>query len=1089
MDVLSFDRKYSNEETWRKSLLTWINRIPHRDGCRNNAEDDTELRGKEAYFMLDIRQSSVSVGSLNKDLKNKLGISNMKLRDIPRLEMHCIDANGRSAMVTVVGEFPYFYARPKQNGEIDLAEMKVKINNLLGKHIGDNEAVIKLEIQQKETLMGYKGSNMTEPTIKITLSSSFLVPKLREGIKRGELSGFDGQIFEGNIPFELRFMIDRNLQGCSWFAIPDSCVTRTNVNQIISDYCDQRNASLGALGLEERSWLIDRAIDVHIDQLEVLDMEKQRWSSIPRELRIMSFDIECTTLGRKGFPKAESDPVIAISIVLKEFGGTTLDKVVLCLRETAGLAEGTIVWFSHEADLLLAFCEYVRLSDPDFLTGYNCFNFDLNYLIDRSQTLNIKEKFGFMSRIPGHKATVENARLASKGLGIKEYKNIDLPGRICLDVLEAIRKEYKLKSYSLNAVSAHFLDQQKEDVHYSIIGDLFEGGPDTRRRIASYCLKDSVLPLNLLDKLLIVVNMVEMARVTGVPMTYLITRGQQIKVTSQILRHCRSTDFIMPVSDASRDGSNDPYEGATVLEPQRDFYLQPITTLDFASLYPSIMIAHNLCYTTWIQPHNRNKVRQEVANDNITHAPKGDEFVKSNVRCGILPTIVNNLITARKKARKMIAEAKDPLTKMVLNGRQLALKISANSVYGYTGAASAGQLPCLAVSTSITAFGRQMIDTTKEIVEKHYTIANGYDSNANVVYGDTDSVMIDFGVTTVKKGMELGSEAADLVSAQFIEPIKLEFEKVFCPYLLMNKKRYAGLLWSSSSEKWDKMDCKGIETVRRDFCDLVQISVDTVLKEILINKDVDGAKTYVRNTISKLMTNDVDMSLLVMTKSIGKDDYTSKLAHVELAKRMKERDPGNAPQVGDRVHYVIIAKGKNVPQYEKAEDPLHVLENNLSLDTTYYLDCLKKPICRVLEPCMINENVRPESIFEGGDHTLSRVKSFNKGGAMSKFMNSSKKIERCLGCRKSLKTNETGLLCDNCQSKRGRVITSDIYKNLGTLQKEFCELWTQCQNCQGSLLQDVICTSRDCPIFYRRTKVRKDLAKAEERVWGVYESW
>ena len=152
--------------------------------------------------------------------------------------------------------------------------------------------------------------------------------------------------------------------------------------------------------------------------------------------------------------------------------------------------------------------------------------------------------------------------------------------------------------------------------------------------------------------------------------------------------------------------------------------------------------------------------------------------------------------------------------KAVLNGRQLALKISANSVYGFTGAQT-GTLPCLAISSSVTAFGRQMIDETKRLVESKYCIKNGYKYNSQVIYGDTDSVMVRFGTTDIGESMKYGKEAAEEISKTFIKPIKLEFEKVYCPYLLVSKKKYAGLLYTNP-DKHDKIDAKGIETVRRD---------------------------------------------------------------------------------------------------------------------------------------------------------------------------------------------------------------------------------------------------------------------------------
>src|SRR5262249_55952606 len=143
-------------------------------------------------------------------------------------------------------------------------------------------------------------------------------------------------------------------------------------------------------------------------------------------------------------------------------------------------------------------------------------------------------------------------------------------------------------------------------------------------------------------------------------------------------------------------------------------------------------------------------------------------------------------------------------------------------------------------------------------------MANGYSHDATVIYGDTDSVMVKFGPKDLKTAMELGEEAAGFVSSKFIKPIKLEFEKVYFPYLLINKKRYAGLYWTRI-EKYDKMDSKGIETVRRDNCRLVQTVIDTVLRKILIDQDVDGAQDYVKTMIADLLQNKIDMSNLVIT--------------------------------------------------------------------------------------------------------------------------------------------------------------------------------------------------------------------------------
>lgn len=600
----------------------------------------------------------------------------------------------------------------------------------------------------------------------------------------------------------------------------------------------------------------------------------------------------------------------------------------------------------------------------------------------------------------------------------------------------------------------------------------FEENAETRRRLAVYCLKDAYLPMKLMEKLLCMYNYIEMARVTGTPINYLLNRGQMIKVTSQLLRKARTMDYVMPTQRSQQ--SDDKYEGATVLDPLTGYYEKPIATLDFASLYPSIMMAHNLCYCTLLTPESLKTVPPEE----VTKTPTGNMFLKATVRKGLLPQILNELLTARKKAKKEMAQAErdgDKLKTMVLNGRQLALKISANSVYGFTGA-TVGHLPCLEISASVTAFGRQMIDHTKAMVEAKYTVQNGYAHDAIVIYGDTDSVMCKFGCDTVAEAITLGKEAADMVSATFISPIKLEFEKVYCPYLLMNKKRYAGLYWTKA-EKYDKMDTKGIETQRRDNCNLIRILVETVLNKILIERDIQGAVKYVQGIISDLLQNKVDLSLLVISKSLGKganrEDYATKAAHVELAEKMRARDPSSAPGSGDRVPYVMITGSKKTAAYERSEDPLYVLENNLTIDAQHYIDHqLRQPLIRIFGPIMKDA----ESVLFHGDHTRLLTLPAPATGAMSKFV---VKSLRCLGCKAVIKS---GSLCAHClQEKAPEVVVGKMHE-LREKEAEYNRLWTNCQRCQGSLLQPVICSNRDCEVFYRRAKARRDVESIQESI-------
>ena len=553
----------------------------------------------------------------------------------------------------------------------------------------------------------------------------------------------------------------------------------------------------------------------------------------------------------------------------------------------------------------------------------------------------------------------------------------------------------------MNSVSAHFLGEQKEDVIPSIISDLFEGNDETRARLCRYCLKDSILPHKLNERLFLFVNYCEMARVTGVPFNYLLSRGQQVKVISQLLRKASSLDYILP-SLKSEGSSEEQYEGATVIEPRKGFYDVPIATLDFASLYPSIMMSKNLCYTTLIEDVSKTA----LATENFIRTPSGDYFVKPQVRKGVLPSILEDLINARKRTKQQLKEALDPLVKASLDGRQLALKITANSVYGFTGA-TIGKLPCIQISQSVTAYGREMIEKTKSLVESKFCINEGYENNSEVIYGDTDSIMVNFGNITLQRAMELGKEASIYVSSHFSKPISLEFEKCYYPYLLISKKRYAGLYWTNL-DKHDKLDSKGIETVRRDNCRLVQTVIDTCLKKILIERNVNDAVNYVKSTISDLLLNRIDISQLVITKAMSKsgDEYVGKQAHVELAEKMKKRDASSAPGLGDRVAYVIVKSSKGSAAYERAEDPLYVLENNIPIDFNYYLENqLSNPLLRIFEPILKNPNE-----LLSGDHTRSvHVFSSPSHSAFSKFAIVK---ETCYNCRCILDNEK--LLCSHC---------------------------------------------------------------------------
>jgi DNA polymerase delta subunit 1 len=793
-----------------------------------------------------------------------------------------------------------------------------------------------------QSILGYH-FDQTRSFLKVYVAMPAIVAKMKSIFEQGvSLPGgqiFKGLTYESNVPHVLRFMIDKEINGADWIEIPAATYSLRGESKKISR-CTYE-------------------IDVFFDRIIHHDCENQ-WSSVA-PLRILSFDIECQ--GRKGhFPDANFDPVIQIaSTVTLQGSDRPIIRNVFTLDTCLPIIGAQVITSATEADMLMKWRDFVVACDPDIITGYNICNFDIPYVLNRAKALEKKfeklRRFPDLGRIKGIKSIMKETTFQSSAFGKSNNIETTIMGRVQFDMLPYMIRNHKLSSYTLNAVSAEFLGQQKEDVHYSIITSLQLGSDADRRRLAVYCLKDAYLPQQLMTKLSVLVNYVEMARVTGVPLNFLLTRGQQIKVFSMLLRRTGKEGLLIP-NIAKHGGDDGGYEGATVIDPKKAYYEVPIATLDFASLYPSIMQGYNLCYTSLVSPEDVSK----LAPDSYEKSPSGHIFVKRTTKDGILPRILDELLKARSKAKKDMAKATDPQEKAVQNGRQLALKISANSVYGFTGA-TVGQLPCIQIASSVTSYGRNLLLETRKFVEETYTIANGYKYNADVIYGDTDSVMVNFGTPTVEDSMPLAEKAAKEVSAIFPHPIRLEFEKIYFPYLLMNKKRYAGLLWTKA-DKYDKLDAKGLETVRRDNCLMVRRVVDTCLRKILIERDVPGAIDYAKGLISDLLQNKLDISMLVISKSLGKSaddaDYVNKQAHVELAMRMKKRDPGSAPQVGDRVPYVIIQAAKGAPAYEKSEDPVYVLDNNLSIDTEYYLtNQLSNPLTRIFEPIIPN----PQSLL------------------------------------------------------------------------------------------------------------------------------
>jgi DNA polymerase elongation subunit (family B) len=494
-----------------------------------------------------------------------------------------------------------------------------------------------------------------------------------------------------------------------------------------------------------------------------------------------------------------------------------------------------------------------------------------------------------------------------------------------------------------------------------------EGGPAGRAKVAAYCVQDCDLTVELYKKLDVFNNAMAMANACSVPVPYIFTRGQGIKIESLIFKECYEREqcvVVLPTQPRPVEGAEaeeeegaaaqeESYEGAIVLTPTPGFYFKsPIGVADFASLYPSTIISENISHDTllWAKDYDLEgrfigysygsegagaaavawtDIEFDIWGNKEGDTRKHPEKVKKGLRVcryaqfvgdakGTLPDIVQKLLAARKAKRKEAERETDPFKKALLDAEQLAYKLTANSLYGQLGSATF-KIRLQHLAASVTAYGRKQILFAKAAIEKFYGEGSGRkDCSAMTVYGDTDSLFITFNVRNPTTGelltgreaivetMRLTEEAGKLVTSCLKPPHDFEYDKVFAPFIIFSKKRYVGNKYEESPDDYYQ-NSMGIATKRRDYAGIVKVIYGGAIRILLTEKDPVAAANFVRGKLMDLAEGRTSTTQLTMTKSL-RADYKSPTppAHKALADRITARDPGNAPASGDRISFLYI---------------------------------------------------------------------------------------------------------------------------------------------------------------------------------------
>jgi DNA polymerase delta subunit 1 len=406
---------------------------------------------------------------------------------------------------------------------------------------------------------------------------------------------------------------------------------------------------------------------------------------------------------------------------------------------------------------------------------------------------------------------------------------------------------------------------------------------------------------------------------------------------------------------------------------------QPISVLDFNSLYPTNMISYNLSPDTLVCERefdaDGNKVShlgmkaEELATmkergyifEEVEYDLKDEKgaitgktictYVQKDTALpmteGVLPKTLDILLKKRKEFKeKMEDEQYDEAQRSVFNGLQLAYKVVANSVYGQTGSRTS-PIRKLCVAACTTAAGRKALNLAKHIAESEF--------GATVVYGDTDSIFIQFPTKDLAKSIELGIAAGKRITSQCRKPYKIAYEKTFYPFILFCRKRYVGMMYEEDPDAKPKRKDMGIVLKRRDNAPIVKDVFGGALDTLLTEKDVKKAQAFVNQKLLDILENRVPLEKYIVSKSL-RDDYKNpdQIAHRVLADRMAVRDPGTAPKVGDRLQYIYVSENKSAAkQGDRIEEVGYVRRNELTPDAQFYItNQIQNPVAQLFALCI-----------------------------------------------------------------------------------------------------------------------------------------
>ena len=659
--------------------------------------------------------------------------------DMCIIRIYCLDKNNKNIVLIIDNFTPYIYLElPTQNLHGNINWTTTKAQNLIDQ-INENVGYCKplksnFIYKKKLYYCNYDYSTKKEkvfPYLLLTFQSKKHMKSFKYIAERQYyVPGFGkvrGKVHEMDASPILQFVCHRKITTAGWIKFkgkpvhPDSMIT----------LCDEEY---------KVNWK---------------DVVYEGGDILPNPL-ILSMDIEVNSTNPNRMPRPEipGDKVFQISCILNREGEKDYRKYILTLGDPDQKITGQdvkIIKFKTESDLLLGYSKFIREHRPNIVTGYNILGFDMEYMIERAKFNLILSQFdvcGFPKYLHAEQRVIKWSSSAYKN---QEFQFLDGEGILYVDLLPLIKRDFKFNNYKLKTVSEFFIGETKDPLTAKDIFQCYrmgmkndEDGKKALGCVSKYCVQDSLLVTKLFDILRTWVGLSEMAKVCNVPIFYLYTQGQQIKVYSQVYKKCMYENRVVE-KDGYIPNENEKYQGAYVFQPEPGLY-DIVVPFDFSSLYPTTIIAYNIDYSTLVPedsdiPDSKcHVIEWEDDNDSSIHHRY--RFVKHPQ--GVVPNLLQNLLEARKKTKKVMKDKKAELKKLtskdtkkkyeleqlinILDKRQLAFKVSCNSMYGAMGV-KRGYLPFMPGAMCTTAQGRKSLIHASENLQATH--------NAHLVYGDS----------------------------------------------------------------------------------------------------------------------------------------------------------------------------------------------------------------------------------------------------------------------------------------------------------------------------------------------------------------